>query len=188
MFHNLRGYDGHLLIKAVNKKHGRVRVIPTNMEKFMAISIGQLQFLDSLQFTMKSLEDLVKTLDDNDFTHTRQAFKTDEKFCLMKRKGIFPYDFFDDSSKLTSNEEMNFPSRETFFNKLMDEECTMKVSLSSYLSILINDLVLTFRFTLMENYLILMNYFIIISRIISMENWCGRPSNVRPSRATMICT
>ena len=95
----------------------------------MAISIGQLQFLDSLQFTMKSLNDLVETLDDDDFNFTRQHFTNEEEFYLMKRKGIFPYDFFGDISKLTAEEEMEFPTRETFFSKLADEECSIKVSL-----------------------------------------------------------
>ena len=132
MFHNLKGYDGHLLVKAVNKRHGSTRVIPTKMEEFMAFSIGKLQFLDSLQFTMKSLDHLVKTLDDSNFTHTRQTFNTDEEFHLMKRKGVFPYDFFNDSSKLTCKEEMEFPTREIFFNKLEDKECSMKVSSYSF--------------------------------------------------------
>ena len=117
MFHNLRGYDGHLIIKAVEESHGNVRVIPTNMEKFMAFSIGRMQFLDSLQFTMKSLNDLVSTLDDEDFKYTRQVFDTGDKFYLMRKKGIFPYDHLDDISKFTSNEKIDFPSRQTFFNK-----------------------------------------------------------------------
>ena len=41
-FHNLRGYDGHLLIKAAHKRHGNIRVVPTNMEKYLAITIGQV--------------------------------------------------------------------------------------------------------------------------------------------------
>ena len=96
MFHNLRGYDGHLIIKAVDESHGNVRVKPTNMEKFMAFSIARMQFLDSLQFTMKSLNDLVSTLDDEDFKYTRQVFDTDEKFYLVRKKGIFPYEHLDD--------------------------------------------------------------------------------------------
>ena len=40
LFHNLRGYDGHLIIKALKNSHGNVRVIPNNMEKFMAFSVG----------------------------------------------------------------------------------------------------------------------------------------------------
>ena len=115
-FRNLKG-DGHILIRAVNERYGNVRVIPTNMEKYKAFSIGQLQFLDTFQFTMKSLDELVSTLDDNDFKFTQEAFY------LMKKKGVFPYDYFNDISKLDSNV---FPSREAFFNKLSNSECSMK--------------------------------------------------------------
>ena len=122
-FHNLRGYDGHLLIRAVKERHGKVRVIPNNIEKYMAISIGRVQFLDSLQFTMKSLDDLVTTMDDADFVYTRENFPADDMFHLMKKKGIFPYDLFDDISKLKCSK---FPLREAFFNKLEDKECSME--------------------------------------------------------------
>ena len=122
-FHNLRGYDGHLLIRAVQKRHGSIRVIPTNMEKYLAISIGQVQFLDSLQFTMKSLDNLVGTLDSSDFKYTRAFFPNEEQFHLMTQKGIFPYDFFDNFSKLNYN---HFPPREAFYNTLANEECSIK--------------------------------------------------------------
>ena len=125
--HNLRGYDSHLIIKAIKERHGPVRVIPTNMEKFMSFSVGQLQFIDTMQFTMQSLDNLVKTLKSNDdFSYTRQEFSDDKEFALMKKKGVFPYDFFDDISKILSDEEMKFPTRETFFNKLEDNECSEK--------------------------------------------------------------
>ena len=67
-FHNLRGYDDHLLIRAVKKRHRNIRVIPNNMERYLAIGIGQVQFLDSFQFTMKSLDDLVATMSDGWFS------------------------------------------------------------------------------------------------------------------------
>ena len=125
-FHNLRGYDGHLIRKALKSSHGNVRVIPNNMENFMAFSVGQLQFLDSFQFTNQGLDDLIKTLDTDDFKYTHEAYPDNEQFYLLKKKGIFPYDFFDDISKLHSTEPMEFPTRETFFKKLADKECIMK--------------------------------------------------------------
>ena len=104
-FHNLRGYDGHLIIHAIKKRHGRVHVIPTNIERYMAFSVGLLQFLDSFQFTMESLERLVETMNDDEFVYTRREFIDEEQFQLMKRKGIFPNDYLDDFSKLESTEE-----------------------------------------------------------------------------------
>ena len=124
--HNLRGYDGHIIIHAIQERHGKVRVIPTNMEKYMAFSVGQLQFLDSFQFTLESLDSLVKTLRDDEFVYTREEFTNEEEFKLIKQKGIFPYDYLDDFSKLASKEIIEYPSRETFFNKLNDKEVSEK--------------------------------------------------------------
>ena len=81
-FHNLRGYDGHLIIKALKSSHGNVRVIPNNMEKYMAFSVGQLQFLDSFQFTNQGLDKLIKTLDMDDFKYTQEAYENSEQFHL----------------------------------------------------------------------------------------------------------
>ena len=105
----------------MKKRHGNLRVIPNNMERYLAVSIGQVQFLDSFQFTMKSLDDLVATMSDEDFVFMRQLFPTDDLFDVMKRKCSFPYVFFDSISKLYYDE---FPSRTTFFNKLENKECS----------------------------------------------------------------
>ena len=126
IFHNLRGYDGHLIIHAIQKRHGKVYIIPTNMERYMAFSVGQLQFLDSYQFTMESLENLVETMDDDELVYTRREFTDEEQFQLMKRKGIFPYDYLNDISKIKSTKEITFPSRKRFFNRLHDKEVTEK--------------------------------------------------------------
>ena len=75
---------------------------------------------------MKSLDKLVETMKEDDFKLTRQLHGNDEQFYLMTKKGIFPYDFFDSLEKL---EYTSFPSRETFFNMLKGEECSMKVCL-----------------------------------------------------------
>ena len=69
------------------------------MEKFMAISVRQLQFLDSMQFTAgKPLDKLTQKLNgDKEFRYTKQAFSDDERFELVKEKGFFPHDFFDNT-------------------------------------------------------------------------------------------
>ena len=47
VIHNLKGYDGHLIVKALKSEFGRVRVIPQNLEKILSLTVGQLKFLDS---------------------------------------------------------------------------------------------------------------------------------------------
>ena len=39
IFHNLRGYDSHLIIKEMSKSDVKVRVIPNGLEKYMAFTI-----------------------------------------------------------------------------------------------------------------------------------------------------
>ena len=65
--HNLKGYDGHLIVKALTSEFGKVQVIPQNMEKYLPPSVAKLKFTDSVQFNPKGLDFLAKTLEDDEF-------------------------------------------------------------------------------------------------------------------------
>ena len=68
IFHNLRGYDSHLIIKEITTFDVKVSAIPNGLEKYMAFKINRnLVFIDSMQFMNSSLDSLVKNLSDNDF-------------------------------------------------------------------------------------------------------------------------
>ena len=64
VFHNLRGYDSHLIMQALSTaaEGQKIDCIPNNMEKYMTFSVGQLQFIDSLQFLNSSLDKLSSNL------------------------------------------------------------------------------------------------------------------------------
>lgn len=63
LFHNLRGYDSHLIMQAIGKiKHKHISCIPQNHEKYISFSMGKLDFVDSFQFLSKSLEKFVHNL------------------------------------------------------------------------------------------------------------------------------
>ena len=47
VIHNLKGFDGHLIDKALKSEFGEVRVIPQNMEKYVTITVDRLKFIDS---------------------------------------------------------------------------------------------------------------------------------------------
>ena len=95
------------------------------MEGYLAFSVGKLQFLDSMQFTLKGLDKLVETLHVEDFIRTKHRFQNHTEFYLMKQKGIFPYDMITDLSVIFPERPCTFPLQEHFKNKLKDEECSM---------------------------------------------------------------
>ena len=42
VFHNLRGYDSHLIMQALGGCEEKINCIPNNMEKYMTFSVEQL--------------------------------------------------------------------------------------------------------------------------------------------------
>ena len=74
VMHNLKGYDGHLIVKAMKSEFGEVRIIPQNMEKYLSITVGRLNFIDSPQFDPQSLDSLTKTLEVDDLKYVREEF------------------------------------------------------------------------------------------------------------------
>ena len=88
------------------------------MEKYMAFMLGNhLTFIDSFQFMSSSLEKLVSNLPRESFKYTSKEFK-DEKFNLMIRKGIYPYDYM---SCLEKFDEQKLPTKEDFYSIMNDE-------------------------------------------------------------------
>ena len=95
MFHDLRGYDSHLIIKEISKFDVKVSVILNGLEKCMAFTINtSLVFIDSMQFMNSSLDSLVKNLSDNDFKYLSEEFSGD-LLKLVKEKGVYPYEYMD---------------------------------------------------------------------------------------------
>ena len=135
IFHNLRGYDSHFIMQeigAIVKKHTyknkkgeeqqmNINAIPNNMEKYMAFMLGNhLTFIDSFQFMSSSLDKLVSNLSAEAFKYTSKKLKK-EKFELMRKKGIYPYDFMDSFEKFDKTE---LPTKEEFYSILNNEHIT----------------------------------------------------------------
>ena len=132
IFHNLRGYDSHFIMQeigAIVKKHAyknnkgeekqmNINAIPNNMEKYMAFMLGNhLTFIDSFQFMSSSLDKLVSNLPAEALKYTNKIFQK-EKFKLMTRKGIYPYDYMDSFEKFNKTE---LPTKEEFYSILNNE-------------------------------------------------------------------
>ena len=90
IFHNLEGYDGHIIFKELNNfKDIDMRVIPKLSEKYTSIIINRsIIFLDSLQFYKASLDNLAGNLQDCDFKHLLSEFPSDKLDIFRKKDSI----------------------------------------------------------------------------------------------------
>src|SRR5690606_32494722 len=86
IFHNLRGYDSHFIIKALTEKFKKVNCIPTSSEKFVSFSINNLVFIDSMSFIQASLESLVFSLSGDKKDEDRE--KMNDRKRRIEKKGF----------------------------------------------------------------------------------------------------
>ena len=142
IFHNLAGYDAHLFIKNLGVSEGNIDCIPNNEEKYISLTkhvevnrflkdekevivTRELRFIDSMKFMDMSLDKLVGNLEEKskkkeekgekgDFKNIEKYFNG-EQLRLLKRKGVYPYEWLDSVDKLN---EAHLPPKSAFFSKL----------------------------------------------------------------------
>ena len=137
IFHNLKGYDSHLLIKnGMGKmKCWELEVIAQTKEKYSCImakvpvdktSEGKLitftiKFLDSFEFMASSLASLVNNLES--LPETQKLKKEYPKLsdATITRKGVFPYSYFTSMNVLN---ETKLPCIDKFRNDLTGDDCS----------------------------------------------------------------
>ncbi|XP_031781361.1 uncharacterized protein LOC116416574 [Nasonia vitripennis] len=125
IFHNLSGYDSHLFIKEIATCFkGRVSLIPQTKERYISFSKFvegtefNIRFIDSYRFMASSLEKLASYLEKLSIAEEEfQLDYTTDQTELLKRKGVFPYDYISCFDKL---KETELPTKEEFYNKLND--------------------------------------------------------------------
>jgi len=125
IMHNLKKYDGHLIIAAMNANIRKINCIPMNMENYLSFSMNKMRFIDSLQFLSASLSSLVDNLcqdgDMSKFKNTRTFIEhkysksIDIKLNLLTRKGIYPYEYMNCFDKF---EDTTLPNIDQFYSKL----------------------------------------------------------------------
>ena len=131
IFHNLSGYDAHLFIKNLGVSKGKIDCIPNNEEKYISftkhvevdrfmkkekevIVTREMRFIDSMKFKSLSLNKLVKNLGKVDFKNTEKYYD-ERQMKLLKRKGVYPYEWLDSVERLNETE---LPDISSFFSKL----------------------------------------------------------------------
>jgi len=133
VFHNLRSYDGHIVLKHFKRQYTErikkvggeakitfddVQVTAINSEKYLSFQIGSVRFIDSFQFLSTSLENLVSLLlksGRDKFAHT-VGYLGDHD--LVFAKGVYPYSYMTDRSKFAETE---LPPIDAFYDTLNDE-------------------------------------------------------------------
>ena len=118
IFHNLEGYDGHIILRELNNfKDIHIQVIPKSSEKYMSIIINRnIVFLDPLRFLKASLDTLAGNLQDKDFKHLLSKFPSD-KLKILREKDAYWYEWVDSYEKCNYKE---LPPKEAFYSSIDD--------------------------------------------------------------------
>ena len=129
-FHNLRGYDSHIIIEPLARRNAKgLRVIPKSMKNYAAIITNQFKFIDSYAHLPSSLDTLVKNLKSSgisafqpleEYLMSQYGAVDPVKLSLLLRKGVYPYTYFDSFSRF---KETSLTNIDVFYNDLNDEEC-----------------------------------------------------------------
>ena len=130
--HNAMNYDSNLIIKklsAQQNKYIKLDLLPTTTQKYISFTLRNISskikfiFLDSNKFFVSSLDNVAKSMNDEDFKITRNIFKDEDKFQLVRKKGIYPYCYIDNINRLN---ESRLPPKEKFYSDLTMEEISEK--------------------------------------------------------------
>lgn len=144
--HNMNGYDSHFFIQQLcTKLDGDLTLLPFNKEKYksftkkITVNITEeetnegehssqyksinLRFIDSFNFMPFSLAKLSSYLAKFNTTEREYNNLSQEKVKLLLKKGVFPYNYVTSMDLLN---ECCLPSKDTFFNKLIQEHITDK--------------------------------------------------------------
>ena len=104
----------------MKSEFGNVRVITQNMEKYLSLTVGQVKFIDSFQFTPKGLDVLAKTLADHEFRYLRESC-TSNHFGIIRRKAVYHYEYMYSFDRF---DETKLPSQDAFFSRLSGSPCS----------------------------------------------------------------
>ncbi|CAJ0838645.1 13078_t:CDS:2, partial [Entrophospora sp. SA101] len=144
VFHNFRGYDSHLVCESVGRSVNahQITVIAETFERYKMMKVGQMKYIDSMQFMNSSLAKLADNLGavkckDTDCNHyhridkdrcigtlanhkiTKQYYEkigySPEQIALVCSKGELPYDYIDSDDRFNETE---LPPIEAFGGKL----------------------------------------------------------------------
>ena len=101
----------------LKKDKVKFKIIPKTNEEYIAVKYGCIRFIDSYRFLSKSLDKLVKNLDEDDFRNLKKEFP--DKWRYLNKKLAYPYQYF--SSIDNYKKHVDELKKEGFFSKLKNE-------------------------------------------------------------------
>ena len=120
LFHNFSNYDCHLFFKTlIDKKPDNINlsVIPKTNEEYISVTYGCLRFVDSYRFLQDSLDNLVKTLNEDDFKILKKEFP--DNWELLNKKLAYPYEYFKNLEDY--NKDISTLTKQDYFSKLKND-------------------------------------------------------------------
>ena len=133
MFHNLSGYDAHLLIRELGGHTSDMEVIAKNKEGYISFSIKvpvdsyidkngeekdkliELRFIDSFKFMSSSLDSLTKNLVRGGKKLFGFENYSELQYGLLTRKRVYPYEYINSWDRF---EETQLPPISAFYSNL----------------------------------------------------------------------
>ena len=106
-------------MQAMARVLGEIKCTPTNTEKYISFSLGNLRFIDSVNFLLRSLDKLVKGSDE--FAIMKKLMPEENKRRLLLKKGIYPYEYMDTFDRFS---ETQLPEKEKFYSSLSGKGIT----------------------------------------------------------------
>ena len=106
-------------MQAMARVQGEIKCIPTNTEKYISFSLGNLRFVDSVNFLLSSLDKLVKGSDE--FPIMGRMMPEENKRQLLLKKGIYPYEYMESFERF---HETQLPEKEKFYSSLSGKGIT----------------------------------------------------------------
>ena len=89
VFHNLQGYDFHLMMQTISKVKRPITFISNNTENYIS-SLGWLRFIDSTQFLLASLDQFMTANNPESFQIKAQYEPNQQQRGLLMQTGIYP--------------------------------------------------------------------------------------------------
>ena len=110
-----------MILRSLDIDQDKFETLSRNSEKIITMSLGRFKLIDSSSFMPESLTNLVNNLLDKGKDCFKQTEKMSQnsktKFKLLTRKGVFPYEYLDDVSKLG---DKNLPPQTSFYSALKE--------------------------------------------------------------------